>query len=237
MTEPAPVTANTPTGTARGVWKQLRELRGVLALVYIPLLLGIGALVVVNLVADIPLRSFFTDPVTEFAAPMYIGLVSNFGVVLWGSAASVCLFGGWLLLRSPGTQPQAMFLLASGAFSGLLMFDDLYLLHEEILPERLHIPQPLVFVGYGALLLAFLLRFRRLILDSDYALLVLAGGFFAVSVCVDLVVTTEELYLFGDFAVRELIEDGCKVLGIAAWTTYFWRVATRTVGAVLAGKP
>ncbi len=211
-------------------WKQLRELGPVLALIYIPTVVGLGLLVVVNLVADdVPLRLFFIDPVSEFSAPMYVGLVSNFGVVLWGSAASVCLFGAWLLRQKPDARPQAMFLAASGLISALLMFDDLYLLHEEVFPERLHIPQPLVLTAYGVLLVVNFVRFRRMVLESDFALLLLASGFFAASVAVDLFVTPEEFFLFDDFSGRHLVEDGLKLLGIVGWTAYFWRLSTQTV--------
>ncbi len=216
-------------GVMQALRTQLRRLGPLLALIYIPTVAALGVLVVIHLVSDVPLRSFFIDPVSEFSAPMYIGLVSNFGVVLWGSAASVCLFGGWLLRENSNSRPQAVFLVASGLISALLMFDDLYLLHEEILPERLHIPQPLVFAAYGALIVAYLVRFRRLILESDFALLVLACGFFAASVAVDVFVKPEEFLLFGDFLGRHLIEDGLKLLGIVGWTAYFWRLSTQTV--------
>ena len=63
---------------------QSRKLIPLLLLIYIPLLLGMAVLVAIYLIADIPLRTFFIDPVSEFNAPMYVGLVSNFGVLLWG---------------------------------------------------------------------------------------------------------------------------------------------------------
>lgn len=219
-----------PTTTVR---RQLSELRPLLLLLYVPTLLGIGVLVVVDLVADIPLRLFFIDPVAEFAAPMYVGLVSNFGVALWVSTASVCLFGAWLLHRDLRTLPEAQFLLGAGLISAVLGFDDLYLMHEEVLPERLHIPEPVVFAAYGALVLGFLFRFRKPILRSEFALLLLAFGFFAFSIFVDVVIPEEEFEIVGDLAGRHLIEDGFKLFGIVSWTAYFWRVAVRMVGGAL----
>ncbi|MDH3539860.1 MAG: hypothetical protein OEP52_07695 [Acidimicrobiia bacterium] len=209
--------------------RQLRELGPLLAVIYVPTMVALGLLVVVNVVTNVPLRSFFIDPVSEFNAPMYIGLVSNFGVVLWASAASVCLFAGWLLLKNDDTRSHGVFLVASGLISGLLMFDDLYLLHEEVLPERLHIPQPLVFAAYGVMVVGYLVRFRRLIMESDFALLFLACGFFAASLLVDVFVTPEEFLLFDDYPGRHLVEDGLKLLGIVGWTAYYWRLPTRMV--------
>lgn len=222
-------------GGVRRLWdmatRQIGTLRPLLLAIYGLTIAGLAGLVVVHLISDIPLRVFFTDPVTEFSAPMYVGLVSNFGVVLWASAASVCLFGAWLLRNRPDAQEPAMFLASAGLLSTVLLFDDLYLLHEEIVPERLHIPQPLVLAGYALLVAWFLVRFRRLIEQTDFALLVLAGVWFAGSVLVDVLVTPEEFFIFGDFAGRDLIEDGLKLLGIVSWTVYLWRSATQTVRA------
>ena len=208
---------------------QAARLRVLLVIIYAVALLTLAALVVVHFVADIPLRLFFIDPVAEFSSPMYVGAVSNLGVVLWGSTASACLFGGWLLWGRQNAAEQSRFLLGSAVVSAILLFDDLFLLHEEVLPERLKIPQPIVFVGYGLLVGWLLWRFRTLILESDFVLLVLAAGFFAGSLLVDLFVTPAEFFIFGDFAGRDLIEDGLKFLGIISWTAYFWRVAIRTL--------
>lgn len=71
--------------------------------------------------------------------------------------------------------------------------------------------------------------FRRMILGSEFALLLLAVGFFAGPVFVDLFVTPEEFFIFGDLAGGFLSEDGLKLLGVAASAAYFWRVAMQTV--------
>lgn len=217
----------------RPVRDQFRELRPLLAAIYLPVLTGIAVLVAVELVADVPLRKFFIDPVAEFNAPAYIGLMSNFGVVLWAFTAAVGLFGGWVLSGHSQSRKQAWFLGGAGLVSALLLFDDLYLLHEEIIPERLLIPQPVVLAVYGLVVLGFLYRFRDSILVSDYALLLLAGVFFAGSVLIDVLVSNEEFSIFGVVSGRHLIEDGLKLLGIVAWSAYFWRVAHQAVVAAL----
>ncbi len=213
---------------------QISKLKLLLMLVYIPVLLGLAGLVVVHVVADIPLRWFFIDPVAEFNSPMYIGLVSNFGVLLWCAAASVCLFGGWLILAFSHKRELAWFLICSGFVSTVLMLDDLYLLHEEVLPDHLFIPQKLVFAGYGGLILAFLIRFRQMILGTDFMLLALAFGFFSISVFVDLFVTPEEFFIFGSLPGRDLIEDGFKLLGITTWAVYFISTCLQKVSPLMA---
>lgn len=217
--------------SARRIWTalehQVSRLRWLLLAAYGVTAVGLLGLVVVNVVADVPLRLFFTDPVTEFSAPMYVGLISNFGIVLWGSAASVCLFAAWLLRADAGHGQHAEFLAAAGLLSSVLLFDDLYLLHEEVIPERLHIPQPLVLAAYVVLVAWFMARYRRLIEGSDFVLLLLAGFFFAVSVLIDIVFPEGEILIVGDLPGRDLVEDGPKLLGIVTWTIYMWRTATQ----------
>lgn len=219
------------TASARALWEaaggQVSRLRWLLLLAFGATAVGLLGLVVVNVVADVPLRVFFTDPVTEFSAPMYVGLISNFGVVLWGSAASVCLFAAWLQRTDPDRREHSEFLAVAGLVSTVLLFDDLYLLHEEIIPERLHIPQPAVLAAYVFMVAWFLVRYRRLIEETDFVLLVLAGVFFAGSVLVDVLFPEGELLIVGDLPGRDLVEDGPKLLGIVAWTIYMWRVATQ----------
>jgi hypothetical protein len=67
--------------------------------------------------------------------------------------------------------------------------------------------------------LAFLVGFRRVILEGDFLLLGLALGFFGLSVAVD-VFTDRELYLW---------EDGAKFVGIVTWLAYFVRVSARVL--------
>ncbi len=208
--------------------RQFHALKRLALLVYLPTLSMLAALTVISLVADIPLQRFFTDPVSEFGAPMYIGLVSNIGVVLWASGASACLLGALVLWGKPGNREQTRFLLSAALVTGLLTLDDLFLLHEEILPERLGIPEPAVMGLYAILLGWFIVRFRRSILGSDYLLLIAAGTFFAASVLVDLFVDGE--FLLGDLAGRRLIEDGLKLLGIVGWSTYLWRSSMQALG-------
>lgn len=212
--------------SARG---QVTRLRGLLLVAYGLAVLGLVGLVVVNVIADVPLRLFFTDPVAEFSAPMYVGLISNLGIVLWASAASVCLLGAWLLRLDPARKEQTRFLAAAGLVSSVLLFDDLYLLHEEILPERLHIPQPIVLAAYVVLVAWFLFRFRSLIEGTDFVLLVLAGVFFAGSVLIDVIFPDGEFSIVDDLPGRDLVEDGPKLLGIVSWTIYMWRTATQLV--------
>lgn len=201
--------------------RQFRTLRPFLLTVYLPTILSLAILVFVHVISDIPISYFMIDPAAEFNAPMYVGCFSNFGVLIWCSTAAVCLFSGGLLFVDGTVRETSLFILCSGLMTSVLMFDDLFMLHEEVLPDHFFIPQPVVFLGYIGMIVAYLYRFRQVILSTDYLpLLLLALGFFGMSAFVDLFVTPEE-FQFAGLQVRYLIEDGLKLLGIVSWATYF----------------
>ena len=212
---------------------QTSKLAPLALLIYGPLIFLLAALVIIYLVADIPLRLFFIDPVAEFNSPMYIGFVSNLGVLCWGAAAAVCLFGGWLLFQSEYHLESAWFLICGGLITGILMLDDLFLLHEEVFEDHLFIPQEFTIGAYGVMVLWLLFRFRQVILRSDYLLLILAFVFFSISVGVDLFIEPEEFTIFGNFPGRHIIEDGFKLLGIASWSVYLIRTCLQKVAPLI----
>ena len=147
--------------------------------------------------------------------------------------AAVCLFGGWLTFQSGNHRETAWFLTCAGLISAMLMLDDLYLFHEEVFEDHLFIPQEFVFLAYGGMVLGLLIRFRKLILNTDYLLLLLAFGFLAISIAVDVFVEPEEFTVFGNIPGRHIIEDGFKLLGIATWSVYFVRTSTQLVAPLV----
>ena len=145
---------------------------------------------------------------------VYFGLFSYLGILLWTACSAICLFAALVLFGHRNGYPDhAQFALSSGLFTGWLALDDLFQVHEKVFPA-LGIPQDFTILIYG--LLAFLLVFfaRRLIFRTDPILLGFAIGFLSLSVVVD--------HLFhGPSAIRIVIEDGAKFIGIWCWTAYY----------------
>ena len=79
---------------------------------------------------------------------VYYGLVSNTGVVLWMACSAVCLFSAAVLAQSRGLAPETIAFTAAGLFTGFLGADDLFLVHENVLPA-FGIPQPVTYGVYG----------------------------------------------------------------------------------------
>ncbi len=189
-----------------------------LAVILIPLaLLFLTALVC--LFTETPVGDFTRDPASLGDLSPFAGVISNLGALCWCAGSVVCLVG-WALLSKQKTQPKlALFFQLAGLYTALLMLDDLFLLHEEIFPVFLPFGEKFIIAGYGLLLISGLYYFREIIRSSKYRFLLVAIGFFAMSVGIDLIQDEVEV-LVGTW--RILFEDGFKFLGIVCWLAYFW---------------
>jgi len=175
----------------------------------------------------VPPATLMRDTVAVLDGRFYDGLASNLGALGWCAAAAVCLFrGAELRANNPG-DPDARFLLAAGALTTLLTLDDLFLIHEEVMPVYLRVPERIYLAGYLAALGLYLAVGWRHILRADAPILALALGFFALSVAVD---QLRELRIYAgmtddDQTLAWIAEDGAKLMGIAAWLVFHVRAA------------
>ncbi len=166
---------------------------------------------------------FTRDPSALTGANPFWGAVSNVGILLWCACATLCFYVSWLARRSGATGEWTSFFLSAGILTTILLLDDLFLLHEVVFPGWLGIRERYVILTYGLAATYGVVRYRHIILATNYWILALAAGFFAVSLSVDYLTGHGEADLF-------LFEDGLKLLGIATWGAYrlswyqnFWR--------------
>ena len=85
----------------------------------------------------------------------------------------------------PGTGDWPAFLLAGGGLSAILLIDDMFLFHDAILPMLISRPQLTTYLFYLIASVAFFLRFRRIILRTDYLILLTALAFLGISAGID----------------------------------------------------
>lgn len=192
---------------------QFKSILPLLIKIYIPTTLALVILVIINLMTGIRVSYFTRDPVQIMEAPLYYGIFSNVGILLWCAAASICFFTATLIWRVQLHKQYFWFILCSGCMTTFLLFDDLFLFHEEVFPTYLYIPDIASYTGYGVGILIFLVAFHKLILQSEFLLLSFAFIFFAISIAIDI----PDIPFYG----QHLIEDGCKLFGIVSWATYF----------------
>ena len=95
----------------KSFWKQGKSLIPTFLIIYSPVLLIFGSL------ALLTWRTLFNpwlltaDPLAVCRAPIYIGAISNLGILLWCASASICLFCFALLRKNPGQRKTALFFL------------------------------------------------------------------------------------------------------------------------------
>jgi hypothetical protein len=171
--------------------------------------------------ADVPVAYLLTDTSDAVArygcegrTCMLAGGLSNLGVLLWALAAVTALFAATLRPDSSARVP----LLAGGAFSTLLLADELFRLHDSKLGGSSLLETVLMagYVGLAMLLVGTAWEWLR---GTDLTLLTAALGLLGASVAVDRVASWTGLYVEGGTGI--LLEDGAKFVGIVCWAFYW----------------
>lgn len=168
---------------------------------------------------NIPVGLLTRDPAPTTGSAWYLGLTSQVGMIGWAVAAAVFGFAALLLTTASrastsGTgRPRWALLLALGAaWSTVMLLDDTFLLHDDLLLRALGSETPIV-LAYAALLGAWLALVVRTLPRVTYVPLVVALSGFAVSALVDFAWTAND-------PTRLAIEDGAKFLGIWSWALF-----------------
>lgn len=186
--------------------------------VWLPILILLGVVRLFSTMTSIPLRRLMLDPTEVTQVPFYTGIMANLGTLLWTAAASICLFIAIFLAQMVGKAWKNFFMI-SGLLTLLLLLDDLLRIHDEIFPVYLGIKGDVFGIGYVLFIGVYLFRFRTLIVQYPYAFLVMALGFFGVSIAIDVAPSgVKNLFTQTDIV---FFEDGAKLLGIANWLAYF----------------
>lgn len=173
-------------------------------------------------------RSLMADATAVGELHPFTGAMSNLGVLLWWTAATVSLFAAAVVGRRDETG-ASRFLLSAGLLSVCLAVDDLFLIHET-LDRGWGIPEEVVFAALGLAVGLHLFVFRRLIRHTSYGLLIVALVMLGASVAMDTI--------FHPW-VRPLghweffLEDGAKWLGIVSWCAYYTSASLQLVGAAV----
>ena len=189
---------------------------------------ALGLTVIVHYWKGYPIQYLTRDPAATVQEAFVIGMLSNFGAILWSATLGVCVVGALGLASHPvpaavlGKRPPgATFFAAGAALTGLLLFDDLFLAHEEIFPDYIGLPEVSLLVFEVLALGVLLFTIRGNLRRFESVFLVLALGFFVLSLGVDRIPEAR----LG--AWHHLVEDGFKFLGITSWCL-FWTTSLLT---------
>lgn len=187
-----------------------------LSIIFLPAVLVLLAIVGISRVTQIPIPTMTRDVTAVVDIHPLAGSLSSLGILVWCASASVCLFAAFSLFKTEHVK-VSRFLLSAAGLSMYLMFDDLFQIHEWLVPKYLNISEDFVIAALAVAMLSHLIGFRKIILRTNYLLLLLALGMLGFAVVVD-VLFQEWLHNSGDWGF--LIEDGAKWLGIASWGGY-----------------
>lgn len=205
--------------------EQFRRVWPLLTITLTLAILLLAALVAAGLAGGIRISNLTRDPATITGDPFYLGLISSLGLMLWAGSAAICWFSRFLLELKPETAQIRLFFLYSGLLTVVLLLDDAFLFHELVFPRYLSIPEKVVMAIYLLFFVGYLFYFRRLILATDYLLLLAALVGFGLSLVLDQILPLEDWNTF--------MEDASKFIGICFWLAYF----TSTARALLRLNP
>ncbi|MEM0911536.1 MAG: hypothetical protein AAGJ37_11205, partial [Pseudomonadota bacterium] len=165
----------------------------------------------------------------------FTGMLSNMGIFLWCVSATVCFFAAATLhccyqrngtLNNANQRNLIPFMVSSGLLSTYLMLDDTFLIHEEMAQSLFGIDEKVVFVMLGLTVMAYLVVFHRVILQTKFQHLLAAFVFLSLSVVIDSILQPWFEHL-GE--VEYFLEDGAKWLGIVSWSIYYSQTAFTSV--------
>ncbi|OQY29149.1 MAG: hypothetical protein B6244_04750 [Candidatus Cloacimonetes bacterium 4572_55] len=193
---------------------------------YIPSLLLLVSIALASLITDTRISNFTRDPAAIFKANPLFGFLSNTGVIVWTLTIGITFFSTTLLSKEKKEGTHRSFLFYGGMFTALLLIDDLFMLHDRIIPYFFGVKENITLPIYALIALVYVIKFRTLILETDFLLLLIAFIFFGCSIVVDLSQEyASHIHIYG----HHIFEDGFKFLGIVGWFGYFFRTCFLTI--------
>ena len=196
--------------------------KAVFCWLYIPTVCLLLIVAIASYSLNIPVAKFTRDPLAITGGHPFLGLVSSIGIVLWSFSVAICLFTYVLLKTGRKSGDIGRFIMLGGFISLVMLLDDFFMLHDYIYPIYLGVNEKAVLVFYGMLILYYLVRFRKIIRNTERLFILLAVLFFVLSVVVDLL---PESFL----PWHHIFEDGTKLIGIASWFGYQFSVCLEEV--------
>lgn len=191
---------------------QFKALRFSFLLIFVVGLIMLGTLLGIHFYKDVPLEILTNDLAVIGDLPIYAGILSQSGILLWSATAAICMYSVQFIRN----KEHQKFIKASVYITLLLGLDDAFMFHETLFPS-LGIHQKIVFLCYGIMMLLYLFKYYKLILTTDFLLFTLALGWFGISMLIDNFIRDVSPY------ITKLAEDGTKFIGIVTWLTFFAR--------------
>jgi hypothetical protein len=144
----------------------------------------------------------------------YVGIVTYLAVLSWCVGSVSALWGAWLA-RLAGRPDEVAFLVSGAVITAYVLADDLLQLHAVFIPQHTPLDKHEAEALLVAVVVGWLILFRRQIARTRWLLFVGAGLALLMSLVIDTTVGWSSPRL------QLLAEDGAKLLGALGWATYF----------------
>jgi hypothetical protein len=204
------------------------QVKNIIPIFLISLAVSLGGAAATVLTARLtgnPIWRLAKDPAQVVGYEPYIGMLSNWAVLLWFASAVICLFTEILLRKGGAALRPRLFMLASGTLSLTLALDDFFLLHDVILPEALNMRESSFYLMYFVITILYILFFLREIQRKEYIL-------FCISFLL-LFYSRGFPFLLPFLREYKTAGDMLKYFGIVFWLAFFYRSAVNEVSALL----
>jgi hypothetical protein len=173
------------------------------------------AALILSKLEGVPPSLMTRDALHTLDGQVYVGFVSSLGILFWTMAATTCLLTAFVVRGSHSPRDVTGFFLGFGLLATVLALDDLYMLHDKILPFFTRLPQHAFSGSYALAALLLIVRFRSVILRTPWLLLACSLACLGLSAAMDFGLPDLDRIVF--------VEDWFKFLGILCWTSYFVR--------------
>lgn len=180
----------------------------------VPSLLFYGISLVVLRTAGFDFIEILRDPAQQSGQSSFLGFLSNIGIWLWVSSAAICFFSGMTgdFVTKDG-QRNLLFLVC--LLSTLLAVDDFFMIHDRYVRQKICY---LIYAVCGVTLLIF--YYKKIIEIEGFAFL-FACLLLGLSILTDLT----ENYIPLRYSYVQVVEEGFKFTGGAAWLYFSFRIA------------
>lgn len=194
------------------------------AKIFVPAVLFLMMMALYSFFSDFDFGALSRDPLEILWAKPYLGVISRIGVIFWTATSVVLLYSSLLSYKKKQPRSITSFLFWGGLLSAFLLIDDFFMFHDVIFSYYLNIDEKFFYAFYGLSVVALFYFYHKIILDSDYILLLMAIILLGGSVITDIAV-----FLGLNLTYVYVVEDGLKFLGIIAWFAYFTRTGYKLV--------
>jgi hypothetical protein len=155
------------------------------------------------------------DPAQQTGQSSFLGFLSNIGIWLWISSATICFFSISTYTFIVNDKHKELLFLV-GMMSIMLAIDDFFMIHDR------YINQNICYLAYAFIATALFVRHYKKIIEIDGFSFLLAGLLLALSILIDLI----QNFIPLKYAYTQIFEEGFKFIGAATWLYFSWRIAS-----------